>query len=261
MPRSGTLAVEVRHRGRAPLQRPPPARRRAGRGGHAGSLRRVPVLAGGRRRAASTSAAATATSMRWRPTAARCAGKFQHRQRGARLAGARRRRRVRGQLGQLLLRARRRRAARSAGASRPARIPAINNQVGIQSSAVVADGIVYFGCRDSQPVCAGCARAARERWAFPTRAPGWSAPRRARRRSSTSRPPIPPWCTPWTRRAARRCSRSASTHWPFFSSPALAGNYLYIGSHAGKLIAIDLKDAQGGLDLAHRRRARRTPRP
>ena len=30
-------------------------------------------------------------------------------------------------------------------------------------------------------------------------------------------------------------------HWPFFSSPALAGDYLYIGSHAGKLIAVDLK--------------------
>src|SRR5262249_37162186 len=30
-------------------------------------------------------------------------------------------------------------------------------------------------------------------------------------------------------------------HWPFFSSPALAGNLLYIGSDEGKLVAIDLK--------------------
>ena len=30
-------------------------------------------------------------------------------------------------------------------------------------------------------------------------------------------------------------------HWPMFSSPALVGDYLYIGSHEGKLLAIDLK--------------------
>jgi len=29
-------------------------------------------------------------------------------------------------------------------------------------------------------------------------------------------------------------------HWPLFSSPAIAGKMLYIGSHQGKLIAIDL---------------------
>ena len=30
-------------------------------------------------------------------------------------------------------------------------------------------------------------------------------------------------------------------HWPMFSSPAIAGTTLYIGSHAGTLIAIDLE--------------------
>jgi len=29
-------------------------------------------------------------------------------------------------------------------------------------------------------------------------------------------------------------------HWPFFSSPSLAGRFLYIGSHQGKLFAINL---------------------
>ena len=29
-------------------------------------------------------------------------------------------------------------------------------------------------------------------------------------------------------------------HWPMFSSPALAGRMAYVGSHAGKLLAIDL---------------------
>lgn len=33
---------------------------------------------------------------------------------------------------------------------------------------------------------------------------------------------------------------SLSTKWPMFSSPALAGNMLYIGSHEGKLFAIDI---------------------
>jgi hypothetical protein len=30
------------------------------------------------------------------------------------------------------------------------------------------------------------------------------------------------------------------SHWPFFSSPALAGDYLYLGSHAGTVIAVDV---------------------
>jgi outer membrane protein assembly factor BamB len=38
--------------------------------------------------------------------------------------------------------------------------------------------------------------------------------------------------------------------WPFFSSPALAGDYLYIGSHAGKLIAIDLKEHKSAWSFA-----------
>src|SRR4029077_9767073 len=33
-------------------------------------------------------------------------------------------------------------------------------------------------------------------------------------------------------------------HWPFFSSPTLAGDYLYIGSHQGRLLAINLKTRQ-----------------
>ena len=34
--------------------------------------------------------------------------------------------------------------------------PNIHNQVGIQSSAAVADGVVYFGCRDSKVLCSRC---------------------------------------------------------------------------------------------------------
>jgi len=32
----------------------------------------------------------------------------------------------------------------------------------------------------------------------------------------------------------------AFNHWPFFSSPSLAGKFLYIGSEQGKLLAIDV---------------------
>ena len=30
-------------------------------------------------------------------------------------------------------------------------------------------------------------------------------------------------------------------HWPMFSSPAIAGDFVYIGSHQGRLLAINLK--------------------
>jgi outer membrane protein assembly factor BamB len=33
-------------------------------------------------------------------------------------------------------------------------------------------------------------------------------------------------------------------NWPFFSSPALAHGFLYIGSHAGKVLAVDLASAK-----------------
>jgi outer membrane protein assembly factor BamB len=29
-------------------------------------------------------------------------------------------------------------------------------------------------------------------------------------------------------------------HWPMFSSPALVGKFAYIGSHLGRLVALDL---------------------
>lgn len=32
-----------------------------------------------------------------------------------------------------------------------------------------------------------------------------------------------------------------SSKWPMFSSPAIAGDFLYVGSHEGKLFAVDLK--------------------
>jgi outer membrane protein assembly factor BamB len=38
--------------------------------------------------------------------------------------------------------------------------------------------------------------------------------------------------------------------WPMFSSPAIAGNTLYLGTHAGKFLAIDLKSQKVAWEFA-----------
>lgn len=118
--------------------------------------------------------------------------------------------------------------------------PKIHNQEGIQSSAVVADGTVYFGCRDSN-LYALTAATGKLRWSFSNKG-SWVI------------------SSPLVYRGAVyfATSDSALLHalnardgaplfaldfkgWPFFSSPTLAGDTLYIGSHAGKVMALDLK--------------------
>jgi outer membrane protein assembly factor BamB len=121
--------------------------------------------------------------------------------------------------------------------------PLINNQVGIQSSAVVADGMVYFGCRDSK-LYALDASSGTQRWAFDNKG-SWVISSPAVRDGKVY------FATSDTATLRALDAKSGAVlfelsfnRWPFFSSPALAGNYLYIGSHAGKLIAIDLKGAK-----------------
>jgi outer membrane protein assembly factor BamB len=118
--------------------------------------------------------------------------------------------------------------------------PDINNQVGIQSSAVVADGLVYFGCRDSNLYALDAATGA-QRWAFPTHG-SWVIT------SPSVHEGVVYFATSDSATVHAVDAKSGAplfslsfAHWPFFSSPALAGNYLYLGSHAGKLIAINLK--------------------
>jgi eukaryotic-like serine/threonine-protein kinase len=115
----------------------------------------------------------------------------------------------------------------------------IYNQVGIQSSAVVADDMVYFGCRDSN-VYALDVKTGAQRWVFNNKM-SWVI------------------TTPIVHdgRLYFATSDSGMFHaldaksgaslfsnkfiWPMFSSPAIAGSTLYIGSHQGKVIAVDLK--------------------
>lgn len=118
--------------------------------------------------------------------------------------------------------------------------PAIGNQVGIQSSAAIANGVVYFGCRDSHLYALDAASGA-PRWAFSTGS-SWVVS------SPAVRDGVVYFATSDTASVQAVDAASGAplyalsfNHWPFFSSPALAGDYLYIGSHSGKLIAISLK--------------------
>jgi outer membrane protein assembly factor BamB len=118
--------------------------------------------------------------------------------------------------------------------------PEIHNQVGIQSSAAVADGVVYFGCRDSN-FYAVDASSGKERWRFNNKGSwviGSPAVNGGKVYFATSDSAL---------LHALDAKTGAETFslnykgWPLFSSPAIAGDTLYVGSHEGKLFAINLK--------------------
>jgi len=118
--------------------------------------------------------------------------------------------------------------------------PDTNNQVGIQSSAVVAGDSVYFGCRDSNLYALDAATGAR-RWAYSNKGSwviGSPAVRDGKVYFATSDSGLVQVLDATSGAALFSLSFN---HWPMFSSPALAGHYLYIGSHMGKLLAIDLE--------------------
>lgn len=116
--------------------------------------------------------------------------------------------------------------------------PDIHNQIGIQSSPLVAEGLVYFGCRDSN-LYALDARTGEKKWAFNNKG-SWVI--------------VSPIIT--NGKLYFATSDSGLFHavdaktgaelytlklvWPIFSSPAIAGNMLYVGSEEGKLFAVDL---------------------
>jgi outer membrane protein assembly factor BamB len=116
--------------------------------------------------------------------------------------------------------------------------PKIHNQIGIQSSASVADGIVYFGCRDSN-FYAVDAKTGKKAWSFSNKG-SWVI----------SSPAVTDGTVYFaTSDSAVFYALDAKTGrpvfsikfqgWPMFSSPAIAGKMVYIGSHSGKLLAID----------------------
>jgi outer membrane protein assembly factor BamB len=114
----------------------------------------------------------------------------------------------------------------------------IYNQVGIQSSAAIADGMVYFGCRNSN-FYALEATTGKQKWVFNNKG-SWVVGSPAVHAGivyfSTSDSGL---LYSVDAKTGLQLS-SAKYNWPMFSSPAVAGAMLYIGSNDGKLRAIDL---------------------
>jgi outer membrane protein assembly factor BamB len=117
--------------------------------------------------------------------------------------------------------------------------PDTHNQVGIQSSAAVADGMVFFGCRDSN-LYAIDAATGQKKWAFPTNG-SWvitsPAVRNGKVYFATSDSGLFYELDAKTGAAIFSLKFQG---WPTFSSPAIAGDMLYVGSTSGRLMAVDL---------------------
>src|SRR5208282_4413530 len=115
----------------------------------------------------------------------------------------------------------------------------IYNQVGIQASAAVMDGVVYFGCRDSN-FYALDANTGEKKWVFDNKG-SWVITSPAVQDGKVY------FATSDTATVYALDAKAGTpvfslkfNSWPLFSSPAIANGMLYIGSHQGKLIAIDL---------------------
>jgi outer membrane protein assembly factor BamB len=115
----------------------------------------------------------------------------------------------------------------------------IHNQVGIQSSPAVVNDVVYFGCRDSN-LYAVDAVTGKERWFFSNKG-SWviTSPvvydGKVYFATSDS-------ATFHVLNATDGTPMNAITyHWPFFASPSIAGDILYLAGEDGKLVAIDIK--------------------
>ena len=115
----------------------------------------------------------------------------------------------------------------------------IYNQVGIQSSAVVADGLVYFGCRDSN-LYALDAATGEKKWTYNNKgswviaSPVLSDGKLFFATSDSG------MFRALDARTGQELFSIKFSGWPTFSSPAIAKDMLYVGSHSGKLYAIDL---------------------
>ncbi len=115
----------------------------------------------------------------------------------------------------------------------------IHNQVGIQSSAAVVDGLVYFGCRDAH-LYALDEQTGQLKWSYSTKG-SWVIASPVVDQGKVY------FTTSDTGLLYAADAKSGSIlfsiefkHWPLFSSPALAGNTIYVGSTAGTMSAVDL---------------------
>ena len=114
-----------------------------------------------------------------------------------------------------------------------------HNQVGIQSSAAVMDGVVYFGCRDAH-LYALDQQTGTLKWSYSTKG-SWVIA------SPVVNDGKVYFATSDTGLLYAADAKTGAilfsvnfNHWPVFSSPALAGTTMYVGSTAGTLSAVDL---------------------
>ncbi len=115
----------------------------------------------------------------------------------------------------------------------------IHNQEGFQSSPAVSGGLVYIGCRDSK-LYALDAKTGHQVWAYDNKG-SWVIGSPAIKDGTVY------FATADTglfhavdaRTGAEKFSVS-SNHWPHFSSPVVAGGLVYVGSHQGRMLAIDI---------------------
>ena len=116
--------------------------------------------------------------------------------------------------------------------------PVIHNHTGIQSSPVVIDGLVYLGSRDAK-LYALEAKSGAKVWEIDNKGSwviGSPAVHNGVIYFTTS-----DHGTFHAADAKTGAERFALLfEWPMFSSPAVAGRFVYVGSHAGKLLAIDM---------------------
>ncbi len=115
----------------------------------------------------------------------------------------------------------------------------IHNQVGFQGSPTVVDGTVYVGCRDAH-VYAVDAATGRKKWDYPTSKSwviGTPAVRDGMVYVGTS--DSSSFMALDAKTGRLRFNFKAGAY--IFSSAALAGDLAYVGSHNGKLYAIDAK--------------------
>ena len=117
--------------------------------------------------------------------------------------------------------------------------PAIHNHVGIQSSAAVVGGVVYFGSRDAH-VYALDAATGKRKWTFATVGGAWASSSPA---VSNGRVYFGEGSSGLYRGLDAKTGKSVMTLESVsapFSSPAIAGNMLYVGEFDGKVAALNL---------------------
>lgn len=114
----------------------------------------------------------------------------------------------------------------------------IHNQIGIQSSASVANGTVYFGCRDSNVYAIDLKTGAKKfvinhKGSWVNTTPAVTNGHLYFATSDSHQLRIANAATGAIEKEV------AILKWPMFSSPAVAGSAVYIGSHDGILRAFD----------------------